>query len=56
MIPWLRSEVCKEMCISKSIDYECISEEGLNNFNAKWFASDTTLIALVGATKGITAF
>lgn len=56
VIPWLRSEVCKETHISKSIDYECITEEGLNNSNAKWFASDTTLIALVGATKGKTAF
>ena len=56
MIPWLRSEVCKETPICKSIDYECITEEGLNNSNAKWFASDTTLIALVGTTKGKTAF
>ncbi len=55
-IPWLRSEVCKEMHISKNISYECITEEGLNNSSAKWLASDTTLIALVGATKGKTAF
>ena len=56
LIPWLRSEVCKEMHISQNIDYECITEEGLNNSSAKWLASDTTLIALVGATKGKTAF
>ena len=56
LIPWLRSEVCKETHISKNIDYECITEEGLNNSSAKWLASDTTLIALVGATKGKTAF
>ncbi len=56
LIPWLRSEVCKETHISKNIDYECITEEGLNNSSAKWFASNTTLIALVGATKGKTAF
>ena len=55
-IPWLRSEVCKETHISKNIDYECITEEGLNNSSAKWLASDTTLMALVGATKGKTAF
>ncbi len=56
LIPWLRSEVCKETHISKNIDYECITEEGLNNSSAKWLASNTTLIALVGATKGKTAF
>ena len=56
LIPWLRSEVCKETHINKNIDYECITEEGLNNSSAKWLASDTTLIALVGATKGKTAF
>ena len=56
LIPWLRSEVCKETHISESIDYECITEEGLNNSSAKWLTSDTTLMALVGATKGKTAF
>ena len=57
LIPWLRSEVCKETHISsRNIDYECITEEGLNNSSAKWLASDTTLMALVGATKGKTAF
>ena len=55
-IPWLRSEVCKETHVSKNIDYEYITEEGLNNSSAKWLASDTTLMALVGATKGKTAF
>ena len=56
LIPWLRSEVCKEMHIRKNINYERITEEGLNNSSAKWLTSDTTLIALVGATKGKTAF
>ncbi|MDE0690327.1 MAG: restriction endonuclease subunit S [Candidatus Poribacteria bacterium] len=56
MIPWLRSEVCKETYISENIEYECITEEGLNNSSAKWLTSDTTLVALVGATKGKTAF
>ncbi|RKU09924.1 type I restriction endonuclease subunit M [Candidatus Poribacteria bacterium] len=56
LIPWLRSEVCKETHISENIDYECITEEGLNNSSAKWLTSNTTLIALVGATKGKTAF
>lgn len=56
LIPWLRSEVCEETHISKNIDYEYITEEGLNNSSAKWLVSDTTLIALVGATKGKTAF
>ena len=56
LVPWLRSEVCEETHIGKHIDYECITEEGLNNSSAKWLASDTTLIALVGATKGKTAF
>ena len=56
LIPWLRSEVCKETHISENIDYECITEEGYNNSSAKWLTSDTTLIALVGATKGKTAF
>ena len=46
LIPW----------ISENIDYECITEEGYNNSSAKWLTSDTTLIALVGATKGKTAF
>ncbi len=56
LIPWLRSEVCKETHIRENIDYECITEEGLNNSSAKWLASNTTLMALVGATKGKTAF
>ena len=56
LIPWLRSEVCKETLIREDIDYECITEEGLNNSSAKWLTSNTTLMALVGATKGKTAF
>ena len=55
-IPWLRSEVCKETYITNNINYERITQEGLDNSNAKWLPSDTTLIALVGATKGKTGF
>lgn len=55
-IPWLRSEVCKRVPIGENTNYECITEAGLNNSSAKWLTSDTTLIALVGATKGKTAF
>lgn len=55
-IPWLKSEVCKEGYITKNINYEKITKKGLNKSNAKWLLADTTLIALVGATKGKTAF
>jgi restriction endonuclease S subunit len=34
----------------------CITEEGLKKSNAKFFEAETTLIALVGATKGKTAY
>lgn len=53
-IPWLRSEVCKEGDVYTA--NENITEEGLKNSNAKYFEKGTTLIALVGATKGKTAF
>lgn len=53
-IPWVRSEVCKEGYVSSSDEY--ITELGLQNSNAKLFSKDTTLIALVGATKGKTAY
>lgn len=53
-IPWLKSEVCKGEIINKSNTY--ITQEGLNNSNAKWLEKDTTLMALVGATKGKVGF
>lgn len=53
-IPWVRSEVCKEGYVSSSDEY--ITELGLQNSNAKLFSKGTTLIALVGATKGKTAY
>lgn len=53
-IPWVRSEVCKEGYVEKS--QEMITEAGLKNSNAKIFPANTTLLALVGATKGKTAF
>lgn len=53
-IPWLRSECCKDEVVHKAEDY--ISEIGLRNSSAKVFKAETTLIALVGATIGKTAF
>lgn len=53
-IPWLKSEVCNQDYIRKATTF--ITQEGLNNSSAKLFKSQTTLIALVGATKGKTSF
>lgn len=53
-IPWLKSEVCKEGFVFKANDF--ITELGLKKSNAKYFDKNSTLIALVGATKGKTAF
>lgn len=53
-IPWLKSEVCKENFVFEAKDF--ITELGLRKSNAKYFKPDTTLIALVGTTKGKTAF
>lgn len=53
-IPWLKSEVCKEGYVTEANEF--ITEEGLKNSNAKYFGVGTTLIALVGATKGKTAY
>ncbi len=53
-VPWLKSEVCKEIEILNTDSF--ISEQGLKNSNAKYLNPNTTLIALVGATKGKTAF
>ena len=53
-VPWVRSEICKEGFIYSTDEY--ITNEGLIHSNAKLFPEETTLIALVGATKGKTAF
>jgi restriction endonuclease S subunit len=53
-ISWLRSEACKDEVV-KNVE-EFISELGLKRSSAKLFKPNTTLIALVGATIGKTAF
>ena len=53
-IPWLKSEVCKEGDVMEATTF--ISESGFENSNAKWLSAGTTLLALVGATKGRTAY
>ncbi len=53
-IPWLKSEVCKDEILREPKTF--ITEIGVNNSSAKWLAENTTLIALVGATIGKTAF
>ena len=53
-IPWLRSECCKDDIVKYTDIY--ISELGFKNSSAKLFKANTTLIALVGATIGKTAF
>ncbi len=53
-IPWLRSECCKDAVVHKADEY--ISKLGFENSSAKFFKPKTTLIALVGATIGKTAF
>ncbi len=53
-IPWLRSECCKDEVVQNADVY--ISEFGFKNSSAKLFKAQTTLIALVGATIGKTAF
>ncbi len=53
-IPWLGSGVCKDNIVSESSDF--ITETGFNNSSAKKLTPKTTLIALVGATIGKTAF
>ncbi len=54
VIPWLKSEVCKDVIVNTPTTF--ITEEGVNNSSAKWLEPNTTLIALVGATIGKTAF
>jgi type I restriction enzyme M protein len=53
-IPWLKSESCKNQVLEKPNTF--ISNEGLDNSSAKWLPESSTLIALVGATIGKTAF
>jgi restriction endonuclease S subunit len=53
-IPWLKSEVCKGGFVNEANEF--ITELGLQKSNAKYFEKGTTLIALVGATKGKTCF
>ncbi|MBI6015602.1 restriction endonuclease subunit S [Clostridium perfringens] len=53
-IPWLLSEVCKGKIVNEANNF--ITDIGLNNSNAKMLNPNTTLIALVGATKGKTAY
>ena len=53
-IPWLRSEACKDDVVIVAEEY--ISELGFQKSSAKLFKANTTLIALVGATIGKTAF
>lgn len=53
-IPWVGSTVCKDSEVNYAEEY--ITERGLSNSSAKIFPAKTTLIALVGATIGKTAF
>jgi len=53
-IPWVGSTVCKDDVVESADEF--ITEEGLSNSAAKIFRKGTTLIALVGATIGKTAF
>lgn len=53
-IPWLRSEACKDEVVKNAEEF--ISELGFKKSSAKLFKPNTTLIALVGATIGKTAF
>ena len=52
-IPWVKSEVCKGFIVTSAKEF--ITDEGFNNSSARMFHKGTTLIALVGATKGKTA-
>jgi len=49
-IPWLRSgEVAQGFIYNTEI---CITEEGLNNSSAKYFPTNTVVVAMYGATVG----
>lgn len=52
-IPWLNSGELNNRFITNSSNY--ITEAGLKNSNAKMMPLDTVLIALTGATTGVTA-
>jgi type I restriction enzyme M protein len=53
-IPWLKSEVCKNEVVTLPKTF--ISALGLSNSSAKWIKEFSTLVALVGATIGKTAY
>ena len=53
-VPWVGSTVCKDQPIFSCDEY--ITELGLQKSSAKIFPKYTTLIALVGATIGKTAY
>ena len=53
-IPWLRSECCKDEVVLEAKEY--ISDVGFQKSSAKLLKANSTLIALVGATIGKTAF
>lgn len=53
-IPWIKSGELNSYSIVKTEEF--ISEEGLKNSSAKIVDVDTLLIALYGATAGVTAF
>lgn len=53
-IPWLKSEVCKDTIINHPTNF--ITDMGFQNSNAKLLPACSTLIALVGATIGKTAY
>lgn len=55
-IPWVGSTVCKDNKINIESAEEFITELGFKNSNTKLFPIGTTLIALVGATIGKTAY
>ena len=51
-IPWVGSTVCKDGEVTQADEF--ITEAGMKNSAAKLLPTDTTLIALVGATIGKT--
>jgi len=53
-IPWVGSTVCKDREVEKAEEY--ITDLGFKKSNTKLFPIGTTLIALVGATIGKTAY
>jgi len=53
-IPWIGSSYCKDKIISTVTEF--ITQNGLDNSSAKLIPKKTTIIALVGATKGKTGY